>query len=102
MLFSFIPCFEKSECSDVVPECDPLKYDPFPPDDPVCGIEKGAASGHRALPLGRLQPSGENGLPTAPIGLFINLRCDPFFFYVGKRVVEEVDALLPKEEVSLG
>ena len=42
-------------------------------------------------PLGALQPRGESHLLTAPLGQLMRLRHNPFFSYVERRVVDEID-----------
>jgi alpha-beta hydrolase superfamily lysophospholipase len=57
----------------------------FPPDDPLYGIQadgKGAG-----LRLGDLQPRGERGVTTVPVGMLMRLRFNPFFEYLKDRTV---------------
>ena len=64
---------------------------PFAPDDPVYGAGDDPQGRYHGLPLGALQPRGESHLLTAPLGQLMRLRHNPFFSYVERRVVDEVD-----------
>jgi hypothetical protein len=64
---------------------------PFAPDDPVYGTGDDPQGRYHGLPLGALQPRGESHLLTAPLGQLMRLRHNPFFSYVERRVVDEID-----------
>lgn len=62
----------------------------FPPDDPLYGVP---ADGERAgLRLGDLQPRGEKGVTTVPVGMLMRLRFNPFFDYLKDRTVDFCEA----------
>jgi alpha-beta hydrolase superfamily lysophospholipase len=59
---------------------------PFPPDDPVYGVEMDPAGS--GMNLGTLGPRGEKRMLLVPIDTMMRLRYNPFFDYLEKRVVE--------------
>jgi alpha-beta hydrolase superfamily lysophospholipase len=59
---------------------------PFPPDDPLYGVEGDPAGS--GMDLGALGPRGEKGMLLVPIDMMMRLRYNPFFEYLEKRVVE--------------
>ena len=59
---------------------------PFPPDDPVYGLEPKPGPGP-AFHLGVVAPRGESGALLVPLGTFARLRCNPFFEVMRARVV---------------
>jgi len=67
---------------------------PFSPDDPVYGIGECTNGTYCGLPFGRLQPRGETHLLTAPLNKLMRLRHNPFFAYLERRVVAEIDEVL--------
>jgi len=67
---------------------------PFSPDDPVYGVGEGTNGPYRGLPFGRLEPRGEAHLLTAPLDKLMRLRHNPFFAYLERRVVAEIDDAL--------
>ena len=64
---------------------------PFAPDDPVYGASDDPQGRYHGLPLGALQPRGESHLLTAPLSQLMRLRHNPFFSYVERRIVDEID-----------
>ena len=66
---------------------------PFAPDDPVYGVTKDPGSWYAGVPIGRMLPRGETQYLTVPLSQFMRLRHNPFFSYVEKRVVAEIDEL---------
>jgi alpha-beta hydrolase superfamily lysophospholipase len=67
---------------------------PFSPDDPAYGPGESKKGSYHGLPFGRLQPRGETHLLTAPLDKLMRLRYNPFFAYLERRVVEEIDDAL--------
>lgn len=68
---------------------------PFPPDDPVYGVDEDANDDtYKGVPIGRMSPRGETGYLTVPLSQFMRLRHNPFFAYVEKRVIAEIDDVL--------
>jgi len=62
----------------------------FPPDDSLYGS---SADGEGArLRLGDLQPRGEKGVTTVPVGMLMRLRFNPFFDYLKDRTVDFCEA----------
>lgn len=53
---------------------------PFPPDDPVYGLNPDPA--WDGVHLGRVEPRGERNLLAVPVSSFMRLRCNPFFSYM--------------------
>ncbi len=62
---------------------------PFPPDDPLYGIDA-APAGH--VQLGRLDVRGENGVLAIPGWALTRLRSNPFHAYLLERIDGFVDA----------
>ncbi len=64
---------------------------PFPPDDPVYGLEPpaGVALGFN---LGAVPARGEDGALLVPLGTFARLRANPFFDVIRARVTESLAA----------
>ncbi len=73
---------------------------PFPPDDPVYGSTENRKGRYEGIPLGRIQPRGENGLLTVPLHQLIRLRHNPFFPYIERRVKEAIDKALQRPRKS--
>jgi len=71
---------------------------PFPPNDPVYGAVESNDSNYRGLPLGRLQPRGETRFLTVSLSQLLRLRTNPFFSYVERRVVKDIDDLLERND----
>jgi len=69
---------------------------PFPPDDPVYGAAENTRDAYDGIPLGSLQPRGENRLLTVPLNQLIRLRHNPFFAYMERRVMEAIDDTLKR------
>jgi esterase/lipase len=68
---------------------------PFPPDDPVYGIEPG--SGRAGLPsIGSMLLRGESGAITLSLGSLTRVRSNPFWPLVVRQVDEIVDADVPR------
>ncbi len=62
---------------------------PFPPDDPVYGLEPAPpAGGLPRFPLGAFSARGESGALTVPLGMLARLRSNPFFDVIRTKVVE--------------
>ena len=59
---------------------------PFSPDDPVYGDDPEAGEGH--ITLGSIFIRGERNLLQIPDNYFLRLRYNPFFSYLGERVLE--------------
>lgn len=59
---------------------------PFSPDDPVYGDDPEAGEGH--ITLGSIFIRGERNLLQIPDNYFLRLRYNPFFSYLGVRVLE--------------
>ena len=74
---------------------------PFPPNDPVYGAAESTNSAYDGIPLGRLQPRGENDLLTVPLNQLIRLRHNPFFTYIEQRVMAEIDEMLEGDRSTL-
>lgn len=74
---------------------------PFPPNDPVYGAAESTNSAYDGIPLGRLQPRGENDLLTIPLNQLIRLRHNPFFTYIEQRVMAEIDEMLEGDRSTL-
>ena len=66
---------------------------PFAPDDPVYGVNRDPSGLYAGVPIGRMLPRGETQYLTVPLSQFMRLRHNPFFSYVEKRVVAEIDEL---------
>ena len=66
---------------------------PFAPDDPVYGADEDPSSTYEGVPFGRIQPRGETHYLTVPLSQLMRLRYNPFFSYVEKRVVEQIEEL---------
>ncbi|HEU5179298.1 MAG TPA: alpha/beta fold hydrolase [Candidatus Polarisedimenticolia bacterium] len=62
---------------------------PFPPDDPVYGLEPAAGEGPR-FNLGGIMARGESGALVVPLGMFSRLRCNPFFSVIQKKIEESL------------
>jgi len=69
---------------------------PFPPDDPVYGAAENTRDAYDGIPLGSLQPRGENRLLTVPLNQLIRLRHNPFFGYMERRVMAAIDDTLKR------
>jgi pimeloyl-ACP methyl ester carboxylesterase len=63
---------------------------PFPPDDPVYGSGEGTTD-ETVLNIGGVAARGERGLLALPTDLLMRLRYNPFFAYLERRLVEEVE-----------
>lgn len=59
---------------------------PFPPDDPLYGVEGNTAG--FGMRLGMMDPRGERMMLVVPIDMMMRLRYNPFFIYLEKRVAE--------------
>jgi alpha-beta hydrolase superfamily lysophospholipase len=59
---------------------------PFPPDDPVYGLEPAADAAPQSFNIGALAVRGENGALSVPLGTFARLRSNPFFDVIRSRV----------------
>ena len=70
---------------------------PFSPDDPVYGAGQRTTSTYEGLPLGTLQPRGETRLLTVPLSQLLRLRHNPFFTYLERRVMAEIDDTLRRD-----
>jgi alpha-beta hydrolase superfamily lysophospholipase len=64
---------------------------PFPPDDPVYGLEPRSHDGP-PFTLGNLAPRGESGSWVVPLGTFARLRSNPFFAMVKMRIAAFIDS----------
>ena len=64
---------------------------PFSSDDPVYGAEKDLGSAYKGVPIGNIQTRGETSYLTVPLSQLMRLRHNPFFSYVEKRVIAEID-----------
>jgi len=64
---------------------------PFPPDDPVYGLEP-AGGGTLRFNLGAVPARGEDGALLVPLGMFARLRSNPFFDVIRAKVVESLAA----------
>jgi hypothetical protein len=53
----------------------------------------GSAGNYDGIPLGALQPRGENRLLTVPVSQLMRLRHNPFFPYLERRVGSTIDGL---------
>jgi hypothetical protein len=58
---------------------------PFPPDDPLYGID-GRAAIDGLLPIGRLSPRGERAVLTVGTDTLMRLSSNPFFAFVAERI----------------
>jgi alpha-beta hydrolase superfamily lysophospholipase len=58
---------------------------PFPPDDPVYGLEPRPGAGP-AYPLGAVSVRGEEGALLVPLGALARLKCNPFFDVIRTKV----------------
>ena len=67
---------------------------PFAPDDPVYGTGEDQGGIYHGLPLGALQPRGETHLLTLSLSQLMRLRHNPFFAYVERRIIVEIDKVL--------
>ena len=65
---------------------------PFPPDDPVYGID--APVGGGSIALGRLSPRGEKSVLTVPVETLMRIGWNPFFPFMARRIDDLVDAIL--------
>ncbi|WP_455222689.1 alpha/beta hydrolase [Kaarinaea lacus] len=61
---------------------------PFPPDDPVYGVESKVDQSH--IHLGQIDLLGEKGLLLVPADELVRLRYNPFYSYVEQRIKEFV------------
>jgi len=64
---------------------------PFPPDDPVYGLDPGSHDGS-PFGLGNLALRGESGSWVVPLGSFARLRSNPFFAVVRERIAASIDS----------
>ena len=64
---------------------------PFPADDPVYGLQPGAA-GPQGWPIGSLDVRGEPGVIRLPLDMFARLRSNPFFEVIRSRIGAAIDA----------
>lgn len=64
---------------------------PFSPDDPVYGSGANAGDSYHGLTLGALEPRGETSLLTAPLSQLMRLRHNPFFPYLERRIIMEIE-----------
>jgi alpha-beta hydrolase superfamily lysophospholipase len=62
---------------------------PFPPDDPVYGVEQG-----QSIALGRLSPRGERAILTVPIETLMRIGWNPFFPYMERRIEEWIERVI--------
>ena len=70
---------------------------PFPPNDPVYGDGNTTTDeGYDGLPLGSLQPRGENRLLTVSVSQLMRLRHNPFFQYIKQRVEMTIYELMAR------
>jgi alpha-beta hydrolase superfamily lysophospholipase len=63
----------------------------FSPDDPVYGAAEDSSGVYKGAPIGRMGPRGETQYLTVPLSQFMRLRHNPFFSYIEKRVIAEID-----------
>ncbi len=70
---------------------------PFSPNDPVYGTGQRTNLTYEGLPLGALHPRGEARVLTVPLSGFLRLRHNPFFKYMARRVVREIDDTLRRD-----
>ena len=63
----------------------------FSPDDPVYGAAEDSSGVYKGAPIGSLQPRGETQYLTVPLSQFMRLRHNPFFSYIEKRVIAEIE-----------
>jgi alpha-beta hydrolase superfamily lysophospholipase len=68
---------------------------PFPPNDPLYGIEPNANE-HYGAQLGALTPRGERGELELPIENLMRMSCNPFYSYMEERVVQSLPAAVSK------
>ena len=68
---------------------------PFSLDDPLYGAGGEAGDTYHGLPLGTLEPRGETHLLTAPLSQLMRLRHNPFFTYMERRIVMEIESMEP-------
>jgi len=66
---------------------------PFSSDDPVYGAGGSDRGTYHGLPLGTLEPRGETGILIAPLSQLMRLRHNPFFSYIERRIVREIDSI---------
>ena len=66
---------------------------PFSPDDPVYGVDEKTSRVYKGVPIGRVQPRGETHYLTIPLSQLMRLRHNPFFSYVEKRVLAQIENL---------
>jgi alpha-beta hydrolase superfamily lysophospholipase len=71
---------------------------PFASDDPVYGSGEDQGGIYHGLPLGALQPRGETHILTLSLSQLMRLRHNPFFAYVERRVIEEIDKTLQHDK----
>ena len=64
---------------------------PFSSNDPVYGVEKDLGSAYKGVPIGNIQPRGETSYLTVPLSQLMRLRHNPFFAFIEKRVITEID-----------
>lgn len=65
---------------------------PFPPDDPLYGLEPATVADH--VQLGRIEVRGENGVLTLPTWVLTRQRSNPFHAYL----VERLDAFVASRD----
>lgn len=70
---------------------------PFPPDDPVYGIEALPGATRDSFNIGALMPRGENGALVVPLGQFSRLRSNPFFDVIRSKLL----ATLPDSNIAV-
>jgi hypothetical protein len=64
---------------------------PFPPDDPVYGLDPPAEASPR-FQLGAVPVRGEGGALVVPLDTFARLRCNPFFSVIREKIVSSLTA----------
>jgi alpha-beta hydrolase superfamily lysophospholipase len=63
---------------------------PFPVSDPLYGSEPDTEESF-GLNLGTLTPRGERGVLVVPLDVLVRISSNPFYPYVERRVVEDID-----------
>jgi alpha-beta hydrolase superfamily lysophospholipase len=70
---------------------------PFPPDDPVYGLDPSAGASPR-FELGAVQVRGEGGALLVPLDTFARLRSNPFFSVIRERIVSSLTTEGPEAQ----
>ena len=73
---------------------------PFAPDDPVYGAGENPGSVYKGVPFGKMQPRGEAKYLTVPLSQLMRLRYNPFFSYVEKRILTQIEELSGRKRGS--